>query len=106
MTNPLSLMTLVLLALLLGALFLLSPALASGAVLSSQSGEGSPIVGPRDERFSDRCWCHCALCGEGVRFLREAAPHCPPVSKPASSPGHPSNPRTSAHSYTPPASSR
>ncbi len=60
-----------------------------------------PISGPRGQRLSDLCVCHCTLSCTSVRWLREADPHCTPVSKPASSPKHPSNPRTSARSSTP-----
>ena len=34
------------------------------------TAEETPIFGPRDQRFSDRCMCHCALSYKGARFLR------------------------------------
>ena len=36
-----------------------------------QAETGTPIFGPRDQRFSDLCVCHCVLYGKGVRFLRD-----------------------------------
>ena len=48
----------------------------------------------------------CTARASGSCETGEADPHCTPVSKPAALPAHPSNPRTSARSSTPPESSR